>query len=62
MWPMGFGRSGNVNRRLQSIVLDEEYQDYTDEEIRVRDTLWCRSYVVILAGGALFWGLLGWLA
>lgn len=38
----------------------DEY--YTVEELRVRNRLWCRSYVGLLACGALFWWLVWWLA
>lgn len=48
-----------MNRRWQRIVID---QDYTVEELGVRDRLWCRSYAPVLAFGALFWGLAWWLA
>lgn len=48
-----------MNERWQSIVID---QDYTKEELRVRHRLWCRSYAPVLACGALFWGLVWWLA
>jgi hypothetical protein len=48
-----------MNERCQRIVIDH---DYTDEELGVRDRLWCRSYAPVLAFGALFWGLAWWLA
>jgi hypothetical protein len=57
--PIGTGRSSDMNERWQSIVIDE---DYTDEELGVRERLWCRSYAPVLAFGALFWGLAWWLA
>jgi hypothetical protein len=57
--PIGAGRSSDMNERWQRIVID---QDYTDEELGVRDRLWCRSYAPVLAFGALFWGLAWWLA
>ena len=57
--PIRTGRSSDMNERWQRIVID---QDYTDEELGVRDRLWCRSYAPVLAFGALFWGLAWWLA
>jgi hypothetical protein len=52
-------RSSDMNERCQRMVIE---QDYTDEELGVRDRLWCRSYAPVLAFGALFWGLAWWLA
>jgi hypothetical protein len=55
----GTARGGNMNSEWQSIELAP---NYTDEELRIRDRLWCRSYAPVLACGALFWGLVWRLA
>ena len=34
-----------MNERCQRMVID---QDYTDEELGVRDRLWCRSYAPVV--------------
>jgi hypothetical protein len=48
-----------MNEQWHSIAIDE---DYTDDELRVRDSFLCRSYAIVLVGGALFWGLVWLLA